>query len=193
MPDWFQTVLAALNSNKLSFSSAVIIVAIALLRVLSMYFEGCAKVLERYADYFWLIFVFCLAVLIVQFALYVKNRVCNHFRQKRERKLAEEKQREQEQQLVDAFFFDLTREEQSILLQMFYKNETTKYLNIEDGPVIKLIRLEYLETMGPTKLSQWHDHILALVSFSRMTTSLMKKHGEEIRKRFNDGADLLEN
>lgn len=184
-----QALVTFLNSNKLSFSSAVVIVAIALLRVLSMYFEGCAKLLERYADYFWLIFVFCLAVLIVQFTLYVKNRVCNHFRQKQERKLAEEKQREQEQQLVEAFFFDLTREEQSILLEMFLKNETTKYLNVGYGPVTKLIRLKYLVIMGPSKLSEWHDLILTQVSFSRMTTSLMKKHGEEIRKRFNDEAD----
>lgn len=89
MPDWLQTIVAALNSNKLSFSSTVVLVAIALLRVLSMYFEGCAKVLERYADYFWLIFVFCLAVLIVQFILYIKFRVDKYLTEKREQERLE--------------------------------------------------------------------------------------------------------
>ena len=159
MPDWLQTIVAALNSNKLSFSSTVVLVAIALLRVLSMYFEGCAKVLERYADYFWLIFVFCLAVLIVQFILYIKFRVDKYLTEKREQERLE-RVRTEKRSIGMQRFNRLSLKEREILFGAYANNKGPFKAHINKDEIANLLQQKYLVLINKTmSIPDWYDPV----------------------------------
>ncbi len=98
------------------------------------------------------------------------------------------KRSRQEREIVESFFL-LTRQEQSVLLQMYFSDNTTQYQNIESPTIARLVSLGYLKCLGPKKLSRWGDQLLVMVTFTSKTTSLLNNYGDVILKRFNDEAD----